>query len=88
VAADADAQAVKAALEAALADPFTGLLAPRRAEVGGPVFRSAILGRAAAVPGLEALLSLSWNDAAMPVRLALPAHGYFAPDLVLEEVQP
>ncbi|MGH6612688.1 hypothetical protein [Sphingomonas sp.] len=87
VADDADPKAVKAALDSVFSHPFTGLLAPRRAEVGGPVFRSRIVGMAA-LPGVAHILSLDWNGATMPVRLSLPAHGYFAPSLVLEAVAP
>ena len=70
----------------AFTDTFTGLLTPRRAEIGGPVFRSAILGHAGKVPGIGALLSLNWNGVAMPNRLGLTPHGYFAPTLELTEV--
>lgn len=83
---DVDPKAVRAALDEAFEHPFTGLLAPRRAEIGGPVFRSTLLATAAAVPGVADLLSLNWKGVAMPVRLGLPAHGYFAPTLVLEQV--
>ena len=83
VADEADPKVVKAALQEAFSHPFAGLLAPRRAEVGGPVFRSRIVGLAA-MPGVAHILSLDWNGASMPVRLGLPAHGYFAPTLVLE----
>jgi hypothetical protein len=86
VASDASSAAVKAALTAAFTDPFTGLLAPRRAEIGGPVFRSTILGVAGRVPGIAALLSLNLNGSAMPVRLGLQPRGYFAPDFVAHEV--
>ena len=86
VSGDSDPKAVKAALESALTHPYTGLLAPRRANVGGPVFASTILAAAAAVPGVASLLSLNWNGAPLPVRLGLPPHGYFAPTLILEEV--
>ncbi|WP_296425898.1 hypothetical protein [Yoonia sp.] len=77
---------VQAALAAAFTDPFTGFLAPRRAAVGGPVFRSAILGHAGKVPGVGAMLSLTLNGVAMPIRLGLPPHGYFAPDFAAQEV--
>lgn len=77
---------VHAAIKAALLDPFTGLLSPRRAEIGGPIFRSAILGAIAQVPGVGTLLSLTLDNVAMPVRLNLPAQGYLAPDLTIEEV--
>jgi hypothetical protein len=77
---------VAAALTAAMTDPFTGLLAPRRAEVGGPVFRSAILGAAARVEGIGALISLTLDGVTMPNRLGLPPHGYFAPEFVAQEV--
>lgn len=85
VAADTNPADVAAGLEDALLDPFTGYLSPRRAAIGGPVFRSAILGRAAKVPGVE-LISLTWRGTAMPDRMGLDAHGYFAPTLVLEEI--
>jgi hypothetical protein len=85
-AADASAEAVKAALVTAFTDPFTGQLAPRRAELGGPVFRSTFLGAAHQVPGIASLLSLSLDGAPMPLRLGLPPHGYFAPDFIAEEV--
>ena len=85
VAASSNPADVAAGLEDVLTDPFTGYLSPRRAEIGGPVFRSAILGRAAKVPGV-ALISLTWEGTAMPDRLGLDAHGYFAPTLVLEEI--
>ncbi len=85
-AADAASDTVKSALTDAFTDPFTGLLAPRRAEIGGPVFRSAILGHAAKVAGIDALLSLTLDGVAMPRRLGLPPHGYFAPDFVAQEV--
>ena len=83
---DAAAARVQAALQAAFTDPFTGLLAPRRVEVGGPVFRSAILGQAGRVPGIGALLSLTLNGVEMPIRLGLPSHGYFAPSFIAQEV--
>lgn len=82
VAEDASSETVRAALTAAMTDPFTGLLAPRRAEVGGPVFRSTILGHAGRVPGVAALLSLTLDGVAMPNRLPIPPHGYFAPTFV------
>lgn len=85
-ASDANPETVKTALTAAYSDTFTGLLSPRRAEIGGPVFRSAILGQAGKLPGIGALLSLNWNGVAMPNRLGLPPHGYFAPTLELTEV--
>ncbi len=83
---DADPAEVRTALKAAFTHPVTGLLAPRRAAIGGPVFRSALLAEAARVPGVAALLSLRWQGAAMPLRLGLPGHGYFAPSFVPEEV--
>ena len=85
-AADAASEAVHAALVARFTHPFTGILAPRRAEVGGPVFRSALLGEAGRVAGIGALMSLTWNGVAMPVRLGLPPHGWFAPDFTAQEV--
>ena len=85
-AAGASAARLHDALMAAFLDPFAGLLAPRMARIGGPVLRSAILARATQVAGMGALLSLTLDGAAMPARLALPAHGYFAPALILEEV--
>jgi hypothetical protein len=54
--------------------------------VGGPVCRSALLGEAGRVAGIGALMSLTWNGVAMPVRLGLPPHGWFAPDFVAQEV--
>lgn len=83
---DASAATVAAALTTAFTDPFTGALAPRRAEVGGPVFRSALLGVAGQVPGVDTLLSLTLDGAPFPLRLGLPPHGYFAPVFVAEEV--
>jgi hypothetical protein len=50
------------------------------------VFRSAILGHAGRVPGIGALLSLTLDGVAMPNRLGLPPHGYFAPAFVAQEV--
>jgi predicted phage baseplate assembly protein len=88
LAADAAPETVKAALTSAMTDPFTGMLAPRKAEIGGPVFRSAILGHAGRVQGIDAILSLTLDGTAMPSRLALPPHGYFAPDFVAQEVAP
>ena len=85
---DANAGAVQAALQKAMTAPFTGLLSPRNAEVGGPVFRSTILGRAGQVPGIATLLSLTLDGAGMPNRLALPAHGYFRPEFVARQVTP
>jgi hypothetical protein len=85
---EADPAALAGAIDAALLDPFTGFLAPRRAAIGGPVFRSAILGRLAAVPGMGRLLALSLGEAAMPARVPLEPTEYFAPELVLEEVAP
>jgi hypothetical protein len=85
---EADPAALAEAIEAALFDPLAGLLAPRRAAIGGPAFRSAILGRVAAVPGLGRLLALSLDGGAMPLRVPLGPHEYFAPELVLEEVAP
>lgn len=83
---DAARATVAAALTTAFTDPFIGALAPRRAEVGGPVFRSALLGVAGQVPGVATLLSLTLDGAPFPLRLGLPPHGYFAPDFVAEEV--
>jgi hypothetical protein len=85
---EADPATLADAVEAALFDPFTGFLAPRRAAIGGPVFRSAILGRVAAVPGMGRLLALSLGAGAMPLRVPLEPQEYFAPELVLEEVTP
>jgi hypothetical protein len=86
VAADANPADVAVGLEKVLLDPFTGFLSPRKAEIGGPVFRSAILGRAAKVPGVATLLGLSFKCTAMPDRLGLGAHEYLAPTLLLEEI--
>lgn len=86
VTADANPDTVKTALETAMTDKFTGLLSPRRVEIAGPVFRSAILGHAAGLPGVAALISLTWKGCALPGRLGLPPHGYFAPTLTLTEV--
>ncbi|MEP1610414.1 MAG: hypothetical protein ABJL72_00660 [Roseobacter sp.] len=83
---DANPAQVAADLRETLLNPFTGFLAPRQAEIGGPVFRSAILGRAAKVNGIDQLIGLTWAGAAMPARFALGAHDYFAPNLILEEV--
>lgn len=88
VAADANPAEVRAGLEDAFLHPFTGVLSPRRAAIGGPVWRSAILGRAAKVPGIAALTDLTWRGKAMPDRLALDAHGYFAPSFVPKEIRP
>ncbi|MEO1611726.1 MAG: hypothetical protein AAFU55_05165, partial [Pseudomonadota bacterium] len=86
VADDANPADVEAAMNAAFLDPFSGMLAPRRAAVGGPIFRSAILGRAAKVDGVDALLGLTLDGTAMPARLALGAHEYFVPTLIPEEI--
>ncbi|MEM7522887.1 MAG: hypothetical protein AAF360_03830 [Pseudomonadota bacterium] len=86
VADDANPADVEAALNEAFLDPFTGMLAPRRAAVGGPIFRSALIGRAAKVGGIEALLGLTLDGTAAPARFALGAHDYFAPTFILEEV--
>lgn len=77
---------VQATLITAFTAPYTGFLSPQRAAVGGPVFRSAILGHAGAVQGVGTILSLTWNGAAMPNRLGLPPHGYFAPNFTAQEV--
>jgi hypothetical protein len=83
---NASADAVKSALEAAFNDEFTGYFSPRRAAIGGPVFRSAILGIAGAIAGVETLTALTWNDLAAPRRIPVDEDGYFAPTLVLEDV--
>lgn len=83
---DANPATVKAALDARMMHPFTGLLSPRRAAIGGPVFRSAILGAAGSIPGIATILSLTWNGSAMPSRLGLSPHGYFAPTFTTQEV--
>jgi len=75
---DAPPETVAAALETAFTHPFTGALSARRAEIGGPVFRSALLGVAARVPGVASILSLTLNGVAMPARLALAADQWFA----------
>ncbi len=88
VAADASADTVRTALETRFLDPFTGLLSPRRAAIGGPVFRSALLGAAAKVEGVASLLSLTLDGAPAPARIEIPAHGYFSPSLTLNGVTP
>jgi hypothetical protein len=88
VAADAGPAAVRQGLEALLLDDFTGVLSARRAAIGGPIFRSALLGAAAKVPGVAMLRSLNWAGTTMPARLGLGAHAYFAPTLTLTEVSP
>jgi hypothetical protein len=85
-AADAAADVVHAALMARFTHPFTGLLAPRRAAVGGPVFRSALLGEVGKVAGVGAILSLTLDGVAMPLRLGLAPHAYFAPDFTAQQV--
>jgi hypothetical protein len=84
--ADAAADRVAAALDETFRHPFTGLLSPRRAAIGGPVFRSALLTAAAAVPGVATLTALTLDGTPAPQRFAIPAHGYLAPELVLEDV--
>lgn len=83
---DAAGATVQAALIARFTHPFTGVLAPRRAQLGGPVFRSALLAEAGRVPGIGALLSLTLDGVAMPQRLALPPHGAFLPEFTAQEV--
>lgn len=82
---DASPADVRAALEERLLHPFTGILSPRRAAIGSAVFRSSILGAAAKVDGVETLISLTWRGTTAPLRIPIPPHGYFAPDLTLEE---
>lgn len=83
---DAAADVVHAELMTRFTHPFTGLLAPRLAAVGGPVFRSALLGEAGKTAGIGALLGLTLDGAAIPVRLGLSPHAYFAPDFTAQEV--
>lgn len=52
---------VKAAARAALADPETGLLAPRNVAIGEGIFRSAVSARLQSVPGVEAVRSLTFR---------------------------
>ncbi len=85
VAADADPARVAEAIEFGLLDEFRGLLAPRNALIGGPLFRSAILGAAAKATGLDRIVSLLLDGATCPLTIPLEAHDYFAPDLVLVE---
>lgn len=85
-AADANPETVREDLETFFLNEFTGLLSARRAPIGGPVFRSSLLGAASKVKGVAVLLSLTLDGATMPARLGLDPHDYLAPSLTLVEV--
>jgi hypothetical protein len=69
-----DPASVRAAVEAALFDPETGLLAPRRQRIGATLFRSTVVHRAHAVPGVDHVESLLVDGLPMPVGIA-PGQG-------------
>lgn len=85
---DADPERTQREITAVLLDEFTGWLSPRRTLIGGPIFRSEILGRAAKARGVDRVLGMTVNQLPAPNVLPLLAHGYLDPKLVLTEVSP
>lgn len=73
---------IEAAVQAALLDPETGLLAPENTPIGGPLSRSAFVAVARAVPGVLDVTSVQFGlevapDSFPAPGLRLPAGHYF-----------
>lgn len=73
---------IEAAVQAALLDPDTGLLAPENTPIGGPLSRSAFVAVARAVPGVLDVTSVQFGlevapDSFPAPGLRLPAGHYF-----------
>lgn len=83
---DFDPAQIQLGIRTALIDRFQGLLSPRNAQIGGPVFRSRVLAAVAKVSGVEQIVSLVLDGVAFPMRVPLGGNEYFAPDLMLAEV--
>jgi predicted phage baseplate assembly protein len=69
--------AVRTAATAALFDDVSGLLSPRRQQIGAPLFRSAIEAALHAVPGVVAVDSVSLDGTAFPVAVTPGAGCWF-----------
>ncbi len=75
----------KLAAAAALFDEETGLLAPRNVRIGGAIFRSVIVARLHAVPGVTAVRALRFNGAPMEWAESPGEGAYFVfPDPIVE----
>lgn len=73
---------IEAAVQAALLDPETGLLAPENTPIGGPLARSAFVAVARAIPGVLDVTSVQFGleigpDTFPAPGLRLPAGHYF-----------
>jgi predicted phage baseplate assembly protein len=75
---------VRAAARAALFDPASGMLAPARQPIGAPLFRSALVHRLHAVPGVREVRALRIDGAPMPHAIGPGAGRWF--DLEREAV--
>ena len=71
------AEETRLAAEAALFDAETGLLAPRNVTIGGTLFRSVIVARRHAVPGVVGVRALRVDGAAMDWAVSPGEGAYF-----------
>jgi hypothetical protein len=67
-----DRDAVLSALVTAITDPETGPLAHTNVPIGGSVFRSVLLARAAGVAGVASINGITTNGLPMPMALTAP----------------
>lgn len=68
---------VRAEVEAALFDPATGLLAPKRQRIGGALFRSVVVERVHRVAGVAFVETLLLDGTPMPPAVAAGPGGWF-----------
>ncbi|MBK5305233.1 MAG: baseplate J/gp47 family protein [Frankiaceae bacterium] len=71
------AESVLARVTPALLDADTGLLAPARLPIGGPVFHSEIVAAAHAVDGVAGVDAISLQSGPMPAAMVPGAGAYF-----------
>ncbi len=72
-----DPAMVRAEVKAALFDPATGLLAPKRQRIGGALFRSVIVERVHRVAGVAFVETLLLDGRPMPPAVAAGPGGWF-----------
>ncbi|MEY6434108.1 hypothetical protein ABC977_17020 [Thioalkalicoccus limnaeus] len=71
-----DPAVVRPAVEAALFDDETGLLAPRNQRIGGALFRSQVVERIHRVAGVDAIESVLLDGVPMPAGVAAGTGGW------------
>jgi hypothetical protein len=70
-------ETVREAVRAALFDPLAGLFSPGRIGISKPLFRSQVLAAIHAVPGVEAVTSITTATGEMPKAMTLAEGQYF-----------